>query len=80
MGMITAVGGGTVRDVLLGEVPVILRVDVYAVAALAGAAVLLVVDHAHRPRWAAMATGAAACFALRIAAATFDWNLPVPGR
>jgi uncharacterized membrane protein YeiH len=80
IGTITGVGGGTVRDLLVGEVPAILRIDVYAVAALTGAAVLVILTTAGSPRWAAMATGAAACFALRVTAATFDWNLPVPGR
>lgn len=80
MGTITGVGGGTVRDLLVGEVPAILRIDVYAVAALTGAVVLVILTTAGSPRWAAMTTGAAACFALRVAAATLDWNLPVPGR
>ena len=80
MGTITGVGGGTARDVLLGEVPAVLRVDVYAVAALTGAVVLLLVQRAGAPRWAAMLVGAVAAFTLRVAAAAGDWNLPVPGR
>ena len=68
------------RDVLLREVPAVLRVDVYAVAALAGAALLLVVARLGAPRWAAMAAGAATAFTLRVLAAAGDWNLPVPSR
>jgi uncharacterized membrane protein YeiH len=41
MGGVTGVGGGTVRDVLLARIPTVLRADVYATAALAGAAVLV---------------------------------------
>ena len=79
MGGLTAVGGGTLRDLLLGEVPAVLRVDVYAVAALAGAATLVVARDRAR-LWVAMSTGAGTTFVLRVAAAAGDWNLPVPGR
>jgi hypothetical protein len=41
MGCITGVGGGTMRDLLLAQVPTVLRADVYASAALAGAAVMI---------------------------------------
>jgi uncharacterized membrane protein YeiH len=41
MGAITGVGGGTMRDILLARIPAVLRVDIYASAALAGAAVML---------------------------------------
>jgi len=80
MGALTAVGGGTVRDVLLGRVPTVLRSDIYAVAALLGAAVMLALGRAGLRRPVAMAVGAAACFALRVAAVAGRWNLPVPGR
>jgi uncharacterized membrane protein YeiH len=81
MGTITGVGGGTARDIMLGEIPGILRSDIYAVAALAGAVVLLLVRRvADVPLWAAMSAGAATTFALRVAAVAGDWNLPVPGR
>ena len=42
LGMLTGIGGGMLRDVLLSEVPAVLRSDLYAVAALAGAAVVVV--------------------------------------
>jgi uncharacterized membrane protein YeiH len=42
LGTITAVGGGVVRDILLNVVPVVLRANIYAVAALLGSAVLVV--------------------------------------
>jgi uncharacterized membrane protein YeiH len=41
MGGVTGVGGGPIRDVLLARIPTVLRADVYATAALAGAAVLV---------------------------------------
>jgi len=42
LGMLTGIGGGVVRDVLVSEVPAVLRTDIYAVAALAGASVVVV--------------------------------------
>ena len=39
LGMVTGIGGGKTRDVLLAEIPQVLRSDLYAVVALAGAAV-----------------------------------------
>ncbi len=80
MGTITGVGGGTLRDIFLGEVPAVLRADIYAVAALAGALIVLLVRRAGGPLWAAMTVGAAVTFTFRVAAVAGDWNLPVPGR
>jgi uncharacterized membrane protein YeiH len=80
MGTVTGVGGGTVRDILLNVVPAVLRNDIYAVAALAGAVVMVVVIRIGAARWVAMTAGAVLAFALRVAAAAGDWNLPVPGR
>jgi uncharacterized membrane protein YeiH len=37
LGMVTGIGGGMSRDVLLAEIPTVLRADLYALAALAGA-------------------------------------------
>ncbi len=42
LGMVTGIGGGMVRDVLLAEVPTVLRSELYAVAALAAAAIVVV--------------------------------------
>ena len=44
LGMLTGIGGGIVRDLLVARTPVVLRSDLYALAALAGA-VLVVVGH-----------------------------------
>jgi uncharacterized membrane protein YeiH len=79
MGTITGVGGGTVRDLFLARVPAVLRVDVYAVAALAGAMVTIVAIGWGRSRPSAMATGAGVCFLLRVVSAWQNWNLPRVG-
>ena len=44
VGMLTAIGGGLARDLLTGEIPVVLQRDIYAVAALGGA-ILVTVLH-----------------------------------
>jgi uncharacterized membrane protein YeiH len=76
MGCVTGCGGGVVRDLLLTRVPAVLRADVYATAALAGAAIAVVLLRTRVPRVWAMSAGAVACFALRMVAVAFHWQLP----
>jgi uncharacterized membrane protein YeiH len=76
MGGVTGVGGGTIRDVLLTKVPGVLRTDVYAAAALAGALVVVIGLKAKIPRGVVMTAGAAVCFTLRMVAVARHWNLP----
>jgi uncharacterized membrane protein YeiH len=73
---VTGAGGGTVRDVLLAQVPGVLHSDVYAAAALAGAIVVVVGLKGKMQRGVAMSLGAAVCFMLRMVAAWRHWNLP----
>ncbi|MBS1819231.1 MAG: trimeric intracellular cation channel family protein [Acidobacteria bacterium] len=77
LGMLTGIGGGMVRDVLLADIPVVLRTDLYAVAALLGAAIVAGADLLHLPSWPAAVAGAALCFALRLVAMNRGWGLPV---
>ena len=77
MGGITGVGGGTVQDLLLNRVPTVLRADVYASAALLGAAVTVVLLRSRRvPGAVASGVGIAVCFAVRMLAVAEHWNLP----
>jgi uncharacterized membrane protein YeiH len=76
LGTVTAVGGGTLRDVLLARIPAILRVDVYATAALFGALVLFVCRRLGAPRGVAALIGGLACFALRLVSLWQHWQLP----
>jgi uncharacterized membrane protein YeiH len=76
LGTITAVGGGVTRDVLLRQVPVVLRANIYAVAAIAGAAVVVLATKRSMPRAPAMAIGAVVCFFLRMVSIWEHWNLP----
>lgn len=84
MGVITATFGGVVRDVLGGEVPVILRKEIYATAALAGAAIFVAMILAGVTGWPAALAGFAVCLAIRGLALQRGWSLPVyrarPGR
>lgn len=77
LGMLTGIGGGMMRDILITEVPVVLRADLYAVAALAGAAVVVIGPVLHVSSAAAMIVGALLCFGLRFMAIRYGWKLPV---
>jgi len=77
LGMLTGIGGGMVRDVLVAEIPVVLRADLYAVAALAGAAVVVAGNLLHLPSTASTIAGAVLCFGLRLMAIARGWHLPV---
>ena len=77
LGMLTGIGGGMVRDVLSAEVPAVLRGDVYAVAAMAGATAVVVGRVLHFPSTAGALLGAALCFGLRFLAIRRRWQLPV---
>lgn len=76
MGGITGVGGGTIRDILLAQVPAVLRVDVYAAAALLGAAVMVTAPRFGVPRGLSALAGGVICFVVRMIAVWQHWNLP----
>ncbi|MGH6956297.1 MAG: trimeric intracellular cation channel family protein [Caulobacteraceae bacterium] len=80
LGMLTGIGGGMARDILLAEVPTVLRADLYAVAALAGAAVVVIASVLKLPGEVGVFLGAALCFGLRVMAMRYGWRLPVAGR
>ena len=77
LGMLTGIGGGMARDVLLAEIPTVLRADLYAVAALGGAAVVVIGGALRLPSPAVAAAGAVLCFGLRFLAIRRGWHLPV---
>jgi uncharacterized membrane protein YeiH len=77
LGMVTGIGGGIVRDVLVSEVPTVLRTELYAVAALVGAAVVVLGNMLNVPSAVATISGAVVCFGLRFTAMRRGWQLPV---
>jgi uncharacterized membrane protein YeiH len=79
LGMITGVGGGIARDVLLAEIPAVLRSDLYAVAALSGAAIVAAGGVLHLPALVSAICGGVVCFGLRLMAIRWGWRLPVAG-
>ncbi len=77
MGMLTGIGGGIARDLLVSEVPVVFTAELYAIAALAGAAIV-VFGNALYPRSAVIAAaGGIVCVTLRLMAVRRGWKLPV---
>jgi len=79
MACLTGVGGGVLRDVLAGEVPAVLREEVYASASIAGAFAfwLLMSGGAGRP--IAIWTAAALTLLIRLASIALKWHLPRRG-
>jgi uncharacterized membrane protein YeiH len=77
LGMLTGIGGGMVRDVLVSSIPTVLRSDLYAITALAGAGVVVVGSLLHLPPPATTTAGALLCFGLRLMAIHRGWRLPV---
>ncbi|CAN5399834.1 trimeric intracellular cation channel family protein [soil metagenome] len=76
MGMLTGIGGGMIRDVLSGRVPLVFRGDLYATPALVGA-FIAVLGHEAGLRTAVVAVPAAAvCFVWRVVAMRRGWNAP----
>jgi uncharacterized membrane protein YeiH len=78
MGTMTGVAGGMIRDVLTAEIPLILRRgNIYATAAIAGAALYQILESAGTARVVAALLGMACIAALRFAAIVWDLKLPV---
>ena len=81
LGAITGVGGGVLRDILVREIPVVLRTGLYAIPALIGAAVVVAASKGGSHSLAFPLIGAAVCFLIRLAGVYFDLNVPrAPGR
>jgi len=76
LGMLSGIGGGMARDVLLREIPTVLQAELYAVAALAGASIVVVGDLLGTPSTATTLTGALVCLGLRLGSLYFGWHLP----
>jgi uncharacterized membrane protein YeiH len=79
LGILTGIGGGMTRDVLLTEIPTVLRADLYAVAALAGAATVVIGTALRLPSTPVVIAGAVLCFVIRFLAIRRGWHLPFAG-
>lgn len=76
MGTITGSLGGVIRDVLLNEVPLILRKDIYALASVLGGVVYFACNHFNFPRGVTELTAALTVIAFRLIAVKFHFHLP----
>lgn len=79
LGMITCIGGGVARDLLTLQIPRVLRSELYAVAALAGAGSIAAGAWLGLPSLPTALFGAALCLFLRLMAVYRGWHLPVAG-
>ena len=77
IGMTTGIGGGAVRDLLLREIPLVLRKEIYAVAALAGSALVAVGHSVQLPEGVVTVVAAAVVVSVRMVALWRHWNAPV---
>jgi uncharacterized membrane protein YeiH len=78
VGMLTGIGGGLLRDVLLGEIPVVLRREIYAVAALLGAIVVVVSERTGVDSVGSAVAAAALVCGLRVVSLLRKWSAPTP--
>jgi len=76
LGGITAVGGGTIRDVLIGQVPTVLTSGLYAIPALVAAAITVTTDRAGVYGLPAALGAAVACFVIRMVGVHYGLNAP----
>jgi uncharacterized membrane protein YeiH len=76
LGAVTGIGGGMVRDVLVGDIPVVLRRGLYAIPALVGAGIVVLAYRQGDRNVVFPIVGAAACFLIRMAGLRYDLNLP----
>lgn len=76
MGMLTGVAGGIIRDILSNQIPLILRQEIYATAALTGAAVYVVLHQIWDVSQLNLALAAAVTLVLRLAAIKWNFSLP----
>ncbi|MGH3492882.1 MAG: trimeric intracellular cation channel family protein, partial [Sciscionella sp.] len=77
IGMTTGIGGGALRDVLLRQIPMVLRREIYALAALAGGLVVVGATATQLPQGVATLLGAVVVVGIRLLALWRHWNAPV---
>lgn len=76
MGVMTGTAGGLMRDVLSNQVPLILRKEIYASAALAGGIIMVLLQNTALPRELTLVVSAGIVILLRIFAIRRNWALP----
>ncbi|BFG81014.1 trimeric intracellular cation channel family protein [Paraburkholderia terrae] len=77
LGIVSAVGGGVMRDIALSRLPAILDREIYASAALVGASAQVLFSYAHWTQWWTPWLATFLCVAIRLASLRFGWRLQV---
>jgi uncharacterized membrane protein YeiH len=78
LGAISGIGGGIMRDLIVREIPQVLRSGLYAIPAIIGATIVVIAERAGAHGATFPLVGAAACFAVRVAGIRYDLSLPPP--
>lgn len=78
IGLLTAIGGGLLRDVLVREIPAVLHREIYATAALLAAVIVVVGDKTDFNNVATAGVAIAAAFGLRVISRWKQWSAPTP--
>ncbi len=76
MGLLTGIGGGVLRDVLAGDVPIVLREEIYASASIAGGVAFAVIVRAEMPDAAALSVAVGLTILIRLLSIFLKWHLP----
>ncbi|MBS1267778.1 MAG: hypothetical protein MAG458_00491 [Nitrosopumilus sp.] len=75
-GMITAIGGGILRDVFVREIPIVFVKEVYAVASIIGIIIFYIILSVSDEIQFASIIGIVSTTGIRLLAMKYDWNLP----
>ncbi len=78
LGTISGIGGGVIRDILSGRVPVVLRSEIYATPAFLGAGIVVIAAELDYHELWVPVTAAVICFLIRLIAIRRGWNAPLP--
>jgi uncharacterized membrane protein YeiH len=76
LGVVTGTGGGVARDILARQRPLVLVGQIYALTAIAGSILLVILTDAHAPAEVARWTAIAVVLVLRLLAIRYSWSLP----
>lgn len=79
LGVLTGIGGGIMRDLLVQEIPTVLHREIYAVAGLAGALVVVIGAYWRLQPLVVATVAAALCFGLRLISIRRHWQIPIAG-
>lgn len=77
IGLVTSIGGGIIRDVLVREIPTVLMREIYATAALVGTVVVVVADRSGAPATVSAVLAIAVTFVIRVVSRWRRWSAPV---